>query len=303
MAHVDNQISSAIRKHLDDFTESTKEEISNDFEELIQEYRDFFRRLDSNTRKIAKEVKELDFFSLQRATIIQELEKFKDLMEKMQHKLEKVQKFNETFDSAIADRFVDYKKIEFPFFDEIFESILEIPDFEIKLGGQKIMVSVGKTPNLRTRSEKIYDKIPQSDYQKRIDNLITDLLKKVDEEKAQYLKKEKLLEDEVIEDLAPTVQNLVDAISKLNIKQTLLFQEIVELVNRVLKIAIEIEEVIPDEEYDLMYARFLDAQAEDDPDFRLTLFRSLASEIFPEVDLRDMNSEDLEEFIRTNYFD
>jgi hypothetical protein len=240
-------------------------------------------------------------FSLVREEVMKAMIDTTGRVRKILDELEKEEKerraSEEEVDKYLRDFENEMKEGRDEIVDEVFEILQETKDFEVRIGGEKVVYSIRKIPDLRKKVEKLCNEVLENHYEV-LQKEIEELRKNSKERRGEEEKKKEEMKNSMNEVLTPFIEGLVKRIGDLNIPHDNKFQEFVDVVQLITKMKIEIQVVVPDFEDDVLYVNFLHASEQNDAD----LLRSIGLEVFPDIDWYSWNVGDMKNFLATNYF-
>jgi hypothetical protein len=303
MAHVENQIRKTLEKFLRKFFVDLSTEQTKEVDDLLTERRHRITHLEESIHRHLDVIIGMgsDVLPMIREKVVDIMTQFKDRAKRLNYRSEKLSKVQNGFDLQLEERvkfFNQRNDTWSPMIEEIHELVQTVEDFEIRLGGQTIVISVKDAPQLREKTERVYHQIDLTGYREENRKKILELntrigtLKKEEQDRINDMKRR--IDDAV----SPFVSVLVERIGELNIPRNEIFQEFISVVESVSSVKIEIEEVIPDFDYDMLYANYLQASDEQNVD----LLRSIGIQVFPNVDFYQMGVVETKQYLERNYF-
>ena len=299
--HVDNQISLAIRKFLKTEFENLAEEYIIEIDDLFSsKVYDFDRKLKA-IENILEAIGKLKFESTQRQTIVSELTEFKNQLGRINSEQKRFVNINKNLIKEIGDEINSFEESNDghePDFEEIFEIIEAIENFDVRIGGQTISVSIKNTKNLKEKTLLIFEGISADTYRATNTLKIKSLKEKISKKSLENEKTIKAINEKINFQIFPMINKIVDVVSTMNMSTSLFFKEFVSVVQATTGLVIEIESYAPGEDYDIKYAIFLDACDRND----INKLFELALEIFSDVDFSNFTKDEFCQYLQTNYF-
>jgi len=164
---------------------------------------------------------------------------------------------------AVVDHYE--RELVEPFSLEILiEAAKLLDDYKQVIGNQTIEYHIYDLKDLPKRVESMIQNINWQEIRAPYIEMIASWRKKIEEAVKNYhdslIKKRTLFN----ETLNKTIQKLVEKISKNNIPVNEIYQVFIDTVKRVSNIHIDLEVVVPNYEYDLLYTQYLDTISNED---------------------------------------
>jgi len=297
MAHLDNQIRTTIKNY-----------VEREFKRLLIDNILIFE--DSFSSKNAEVSKKIEYIQKSINNLLNNT--FENL--NRQQFVEKLKEFEASLRftrDEFADILVNYSRdlnmtlvalseinSEFePDIEEIYSMITAIENFEAKIGGQTIIYSIRTVKNLRQVVENHFYELELKKYRDINEQKIKNEMQKVTLKEKEYQKKLENTKNDAIDLLSPLITDIIQQISNLNITNNEFFRNFTNLVGDFLGIYVEIEEYVPDEDYNDKYARFLFHCEEGGG-----AIKSLAKELYPSEDFESYENWEVCNYLRDNYF-
>jgi hypothetical protein len=303
MAHVEGQITKTIEKFLKNLFGNLAGEQTTETDDILNERKTNLAQFERNVEKHLDIISKLgsEILPMIREKVVDVMMEVKNRSRRITYELEKTTKTKVEFDAQLEDQllYFEHQNEELdPSLIEIHQLIRAIDDFEMKIGGQSIIVSVGETPDLKGKTERAYRRIDLEAYRRENVKKIVEMRERTGKMKQEEASREVELRKKIDRVVSPIVSVLVERIGELNIPRNEIFQEFITAVEAISSVKIEIQEVMPDFDYDLLYANYLQASEDND----LDLLRSIGIQVFPGVDFFRMGVREVKQYLETNYF-
>lgn len=164
---------------------------------------------------------------------------------------------------AVIDHFE--KELEQPFpLENLIEAAKLLDDYKQVIGNQTIEYHIYDLKDLSKRVETMIQNINWDEIRGPYHEMIFSWRKKVDQAFSNYQKTLNTMRVDFNNILKTIIQSLVNKISQNNIPINEIYQTFVDTVKRVADIHIDLEVVVPNYEYDLLYTQYLNTITNED---------------------------------------
>lgn len=166
---------------------------------------------------------------------------------------------------AVIDHFE--RELEQPFpLENLIEAAKLLDDYKQVIGNQTIEYRIYDIKDLAKRVETVVQDIDWEEIKQPYHEMITSWKKKVDQVFSNYQEKLNVSKKNLNDILKTQVQNLVEKISQNNIPINEIYQTFIDTIKRVADIHVDLEVVVPNYEYDLLYTQYLNTIMNEDID-------------------------------------
>lgn len=241
-----------IRKRYDILGEEYSERVNEFLAELedlvakkkLEEYIERVNKINPNTRQ------EINDAVIEITNLLERLEKIYTDLYNGDDIIPKIK--------AVVDHFE--RELEQPFpLENLIEAAKLLDDYKQVIGNQTIEYRIYDLKDLPARVETTIQNINWKEIRQPYHEMIASWRKKIDQALSTYQETLNNMRKTFNTNLNITVQNLVEKISQNNIPINEIYQTFVDTVKRVADIHIDLEVVVPNYEYDLLYTQYLNA--------------------------------------------